>query len=331
MDIYYTYLIGWKNRNVYYYGSKYGRGSNPETFWKNYFTSSAQVREKRQLWGEPDIIQIRKTFSCKKRCQIWEMRVLRKIKNSKLRKMFLNKKVPTEGWINNCLNQHRIDHKTKCAKSVITYRLKRMAAQGIHTEQELLDCINNCICNFKTIQETAKISGAGLLYLRKNCPIFATSFYKEMTKPIKLIKTKLEKINGEKKKTRNYVKGYKLKGVSVLKGASFWYNGVVEVRSKTCPGEGFTLGRQPFNNVGAKIGSEIGKLKRWITNGEEEIFAFKTEPLLDGWRLGRSNQLKKRCKGRAGNSKGKIWINDGISSKMSFPSNVPQGWKAGRL
>jgi len=86
---YYTYLIGWKNINKWYYGVKYSKDSNPETFWKKYFTSSTHVSEIRKKYGEPDIIQIRKTFSTSEKARLWEHRVLKR-----------RKVVYDEKWIN---------------------------------------------------------------------------------------------------------------------------------------------------------------------------------------------------------------------------------------
>jgi hypothetical protein len=58
----YTYLVGCTELNKFYYGVRYSRKSNPENFWKDYFTSSEYVKEYREKYGEPDIIQVRKTF-----------------------------------------------------------------------------------------------------------------------------------------------------------------------------------------------------------------------------------------------------------------------------
>lgn len=58
----YCYLIGWTKINKFYFGVKFGKGSNPDTFWKKYFTSSALVKKIRKEYGNPDIIQIRKVF-----------------------------------------------------------------------------------------------------------------------------------------------------------------------------------------------------------------------------------------------------------------------------
>jgi len=81
MNIYipYTYLIGWSKHNKWYYGVRYGKNCNPQDLWINYFTSSKVVKKFRTEKGEPDIIQIRKTFNCAKKAKIWEDRVLCKL------------------------------------------------------------------------------------------------------------------------------------------------------------------------------------------------------------------------------------------------------------
>jgi hypothetical protein len=81
MNIYkpYTYLIGWTLHQKYYYGVRYKPGCHPEDFWKSYFTSSKKVKECRELWGDPDIIQIRKTFNTGKDAINWEFKVLKKL------------------------------------------------------------------------------------------------------------------------------------------------------------------------------------------------------------------------------------------------------------
>lgn len=75
----YSYLIGWTNHNKYYYGIRYAKNCHPDDLWKKYFTSSKKVKEFRKKFGEPDIIQIRRTFSNKEDCIAWEIKLLRRI------------------------------------------------------------------------------------------------------------------------------------------------------------------------------------------------------------------------------------------------------------
>ena len=96
----YCYLIGWSKYKKYYYGVRYSTklnciyksGCHPDDLWKTYFTSSSYVKECRSTYGEPDIIQVRRTFYCAKKALIWEQKVLKKLgvlKDSK----WLNKNI----------------------------------------------------------------------------------------------------------------------------------------------------------------------------------------------------------------------------------------------
>lgn len=89
MSIYipYTYLIGWSSLNKYYYGVRFAKKCNPSDLWVKYFTSSKLVAKYRVLYGEPDVIQIRKTFSDKNSAVLWEERVLRRLKIKSNEKM----------------------------------------------------------------------------------------------------------------------------------------------------------------------------------------------------------------------------------------------------
>lgn len=79
INIPYTYLIGWSKLNLFYYGVKYGKNCDPDTFWIKYFSSSKKVKELRQTTGDPDIIQIRRIFSDPKDAIQWESKVLRRM------------------------------------------------------------------------------------------------------------------------------------------------------------------------------------------------------------------------------------------------------------
>lgn len=76
----YTYLIGWSARNQWYYGVRYSRSATPSDLWTKYFTSSKSVKQQRILFGEPDIIQIRREFGTdNKKAKLWEEKVLRRL------------------------------------------------------------------------------------------------------------------------------------------------------------------------------------------------------------------------------------------------------------
>ena len=102
----YTYLIGWSEHNIWYYGSEYsskGKIANPNNLWNVYFTSSKHVKHFRQRYGEPDIKEIRKTFKDEQSTRIWEHKVLKRINASKEEK-WLNK---SDGSLNSLDSKER--------------------------------------------------------------------------------------------------------------------------------------------------------------------------------------------------------------------------------
>ena len=76
----YTYLIGWSDRNMWYYGVRYGKNCHPDDLWRTYFTSSKPVKRIRELYGDPDIIQIRKVFDSVNVARLWEHKTLRRLR-----------------------------------------------------------------------------------------------------------------------------------------------------------------------------------------------------------------------------------------------------------
>jgi hypothetical protein len=96
MNIYlpYTYLIGWSKLNKWYYGSRYAKGCHPDDLWKTYFTSSKHVKQFRSEFGDPDIVQIRRTFTDPSKVRLWEDSVLSSIPNQS-RSLWLNIKFGT--------------------------------------------------------------------------------------------------------------------------------------------------------------------------------------------------------------------------------------------
>lgn len=76
----YTYLIGWAEQNMFYYGVRYALDCEPSDLMTTYFTSSPKVAEMIETHGLPDIIQVRKTFDGTKKARLWEHKVLRRMK-----------------------------------------------------------------------------------------------------------------------------------------------------------------------------------------------------------------------------------------------------------
>lgn len=86
----YTYLLGWTKVNLWYYGVRYSKTCHPNDLWNSYKTSSKYVRIVIELFGEPNIIQIRKTFDSVDKAREWEHKVLKRMKVIK-NKNWLNK------------------------------------------------------------------------------------------------------------------------------------------------------------------------------------------------------------------------------------------------
>lgn len=76
----YTYLIGWSKLNLFYYGVRFSKNCHPDDLFKTYFTSSAEVKKIRLEHGNPDIIEIRKTFESAEKARKWEHKVLARMK-----------------------------------------------------------------------------------------------------------------------------------------------------------------------------------------------------------------------------------------------------------
>ena len=53
--------------------------AHPSNLWNTYFTSSKSVKEFIEIYGDPDIIKVRKTFNTKEECLLWEEKVIDKM------------------------------------------------------------------------------------------------------------------------------------------------------------------------------------------------------------------------------------------------------------
>lgn len=139
MTIYtpYTYLIGWSAHNKFYYGVRFGKNCNPCDLWVSYFTSSKVVKQFRIDHGEPDIIQIRKTFSNRKDAARWEEKVLIRMNVSKNDK-FLNKASIKNHWfVNDGLGCKLSEaHKNKLREAKIGYKPWNAGKKGVQKHSD---------------------------------------------------------------------------------------------------------------------------------------------------------------------------------------------------
>ena len=86
----YTYLIGWSNHNIWYYGVRFAKNCNPSDLFVKYFTSSKHVKAFIKNNGLPDVIQVRKTFNTIDSARKHEFKVLNRIRAAQ-KSYFLNK------------------------------------------------------------------------------------------------------------------------------------------------------------------------------------------------------------------------------------------------
>lgn len=108
----FTYLIGWSIHNKWYYGVRWAKKCSPKDLWTTYYTSSKYVNQCRLDFGEPDIIQIRKTFNSTLQARTWESTVLRRLNA-----------INSDKWINKgnagekfCFVMHTTESKQKLSR-----------------------------------------------------------------------------------------------------------------------------------------------------------------------------------------------------------------------
>lgn len=76
----YTYLIVDKTSGKAYYGVRFANGCNPSDLGKTYFTSSKRLRNNFRNNPIDYYFEVRKTFTNIKAAQVWEHKVLRRLK-----------------------------------------------------------------------------------------------------------------------------------------------------------------------------------------------------------------------------------------------------------
>ena len=75
----YVYHICWSKTNMHYIGVEYKQTAHPDNLWKKYFTSSKYVKAYREENGEPDIVEVRKTFKNAHDALQYEHNILKKV------------------------------------------------------------------------------------------------------------------------------------------------------------------------------------------------------------------------------------------------------------
>jgi hypothetical protein len=104
----------WSKQNIWYYGVRYAKKCHPDELWKSYFTSSKYVQLFREMNGDPDIVQIRKTFKDKDSARTYERKVLVRLNV-----------VNEEKWLNKTDN-------ISIDSSIVSRRQRERVANGDH-------------------------------------------------------------------------------------------------------------------------------------------------------------------------------------------------------
>lgn len=127
--------------------------------------------------------------------------------------------------------------------------------------------------------------------------------------------------------------GHKEKIINIIKSLKWWNNGIINTRSKECPGDGWKQGRlkDMYNNEYKKNMSIKNKGLKWYNNGIKEVFC-KECP--EGFISGRINinLTDNSFKKMRDSGKGRIWCNNGIKNlKVKGEENIPEGFVKGIL
>ena len=126
----YTYLIGWSKQDLWYYGVRWTQKRKTEfDIGIHYFTSSKYVKQARNLYGEPNVIHIDKTFVCKDEAIEYETKVLRE-HDCKNLNHWLNR---SDGKLYSNLNGKILTkkHKNKISKSLIGHKQTKKTKEKI--------------------------------------------------------------------------------------------------------------------------------------------------------------------------------------------------------
>lgn len=155
----FTYLIGWSKHNIWYYGVRVKPGTTPADLWTTYFTSSKLVKQIRKDVGEPDVIQVRKTFKTKTGALLWEHKVLRRL-NVKKQPLWLNVSVGLGD------NHHIGPHSCESIEKMKRSHQRKFSSGFIptkHTEeykQKLREHNPGSEATAKPVQQIDPVSGA---------------------------------------------------------------------------------------------------------------------------------------------------------------------------
>lgn len=115
----FTYLIGWSMLNKWYYGVRWAKTASPDAFWTEYKTSSRYVKQFIQVYGEPDVIQVRRKFTDQHKARLFESRVLHRLN-------YIDPFGPKSKWLNRTTNKSIYNPTAYIRTPVIRARLSKL-------------------------------------------------------------------------------------------------------------------------------------------------------------------------------------------------------------
>lgn len=217
----FTYLIGWPEHNLYYYGVRYKAGCSPSDLCTTYFTSSRLVHSCILKYGPPTLKQIRRTFAKPKDALVWEQTVLRRLKvlyNDKWLNKNISGAIEFDDRIRQLMSEakkglvwvHKNGKKTLIRKELVNFYLSEGFSKG-HGQKYVGK--NNPMYGKQHTKETkAKISKANARctltdegrrskseYMKKNNPMHNEQSKKNYLKAMEAVNKKARKpvrING---------------------------------------------------------------------------------------------------------------------------------------
>ncbi len=328
----YTYIIGWRTHNVWYYGSesaKITKNAHPDNLWTAYFTSSDLVSQFRQEHGEPDVVKVVKTFESADQAREAETKYLTRI-NAAERANWLNQhngtdkfhtsglKIITNGKSNKAIDPAKgipygwwygWDEKTTQKKRAAILKRETHFPPHAYTRwKEVID--SSKVCNNGQIQKLFPKDdllppGWHIGQLPQK-----TEAHRQRLLGSKLNETTKEKIGLQHE------------------GDKWFNNGIAEIHAKECP-DGWTTGRLPITDQARKNRSISHKGLMWFTNGDlNKQFRSEAE-VPEGCRRGITLPPIKRP--RKSRSTKWFWITNGTVDKQHVVDQpIPEGFIKGK-
>lgn len=239
----FTYRILWSNTGISYYGVRYSQNCSVNDLWTTYFTSSKHVQQYRELHGEPDIIEIRKTFTLKADALRWESLVLKRLKIPHNEK-WLNKIVG--GKLDGSVNKGR-----KQSKEVIENRKKYLVGKpgrcsGYTVPIERRERISTTMKHKLSLLTSEERKDRMLKScLKKSCR--TKELHQKISNSLKGRKLSSSHVESMKLSFKNRDNSRLYHYADLKRGSKWFNNGNNEIMAQEHPGNGWMPGRLKRN------------------------------------------------------------------------------------